>query len=215
MPNNIEIKARCKDLGAAVAIIQAQEDIHQLDTFVHQDTYFHTERGLAKLRVINPGVFSAQCELLIYHRSARESGPRLSYWQSFRPTSAADSPEIKKLLSITFGVDVEVIKVRTLYMFENVRIHFDTVEGLGEFIEFEALYPDSTDAETMANLQENGKEKVKKLMQLLQISDDDLVAESYYHLKKEKETEAKGYWPSLLQSFLDILPSLGMNDNHL
>ena len=206
MPCNIEIKARCNSLSNVLAILKKPEEesgfkFEEIATFTHEDTYFKTERGLAKLRVVNPGMFQAQCELLIYHRSARESGPRLSNWQSLRPShSVAESVEIKDLLSLTFGVDTTVTKIRSLYMFENVRIHLDSVDGLGDFLEFEALFSDDAGEQ---QYEERGKKTVKKLMDLLSISSADLIAESYYHLMKEKEAEMTGPW-RWIQPFLDI-----------
>ena len=43
------------------------------------------------------------------------------------------------------GTVVVVSKRRRLFLWEGVRIHLDEVEGLGSFVEFEAVLPDAGD----------------------------------------------------------------------
>ncbi len=50
------------------------------------------------------------------------------------------SPIIKKILSAIFGVKVIVNKKRELLIYKNTRIHLDTVENLGTYIELETVF---------------------------------------------------------------------------
>ena len=161
---NIELKARlanpngasgvCDQIGAAY-----QGEIHQIDT------YFNVPDGRLKLREATPGV----TELVQYHRPD-VAGPKGCDYQL-----ETVQPTIKPLLAAALGVQAVVDKVRRLYLWQNVRIHLDTVAGLGEFIEFEAVQdshmPD-----------EDGFDKLRFLIEAFEIGDDALERFSYLEL---------------------------------
>jgi predicted adenylyl cyclase CyaB len=71
------------------------------------------------------------------------------------------------------GVHRGVRKRREIFLHENVRIHLDRVEGLGEFVELEAVFdgPPAAEAEQ--------RRKVDFLMAELAIDSADLLAGSY------------------------------------
>ena len=56
---------------------------------------------------------------------------------------------------------------------DNVRIHLDEVEGLGTFLELEAVY----DGSAVAEVQE--RQKLEELMRQLGVAEADLVDTSY------------------------------------
>lgn len=168
---NIELKARLKTQSRAREIAHAigatpQGDIRQTDT------YFNVPSGRLKLRVCEPG----EDYLVFYHRP-NEPGSRASdYWIE------QVSPSISDILSPALGVLAVVRKVRTLFLWENVRIHLDRVDGLGDFLEFEAvLDEDRGDAD--------GHEKVARLRNEFGISNTDLVSCSYLDLILEEGKE--------------------------
>lgn len=158
---NVEIKARiagftgaesaCLRLGA---IFQGQ--FHQTDTF------FHVPEGRLKLRICDPGD-----RYLVYYRRPNQKGPKVS---DYLMVNVSDGME--ELLTSALGVIIRVHKTRTLYLWENVRIHLDRVDDLGEFIEFEAVH-----AEGMDMADEYGK--VEYLLREFGIADEALVASSY------------------------------------
>jgi adenylate cyclase, class 2 len=128
---NIELKAvdadpaaterACRELGASDA-----------GTLAQRDTYFVVSRGLLKLR---ENTEAGTGELIFYLR-AREAGLRSSsYWRA----PASDPAAWRGLLTAAHGVVGVVTKRRRLYLFRNVRIHLDDVEGLGPFIELESV----------------------------------------------------------------------------
>jgi adenylate cyclase, class 2 len=47
--------------------------------------------------------------------------------------------ELRAALSSALGIKVVVAKKRSLFLWNEVRIHLDEVKGLGNFIEFEAV----------------------------------------------------------------------------
>ena len=79
----------------------------------------------------------------------------------------------KALLSELLGVYRVVKKRREIALYQNVRIHLDRVDGLGDFVELEAVWDGSAAGES------EQREKVTFLREQLGIRDDDLVAVSY------------------------------------
>jgi homotetrameric cytidine deaminase len=70
---------------------------------------------------------------------------------------------------------VVVSKRRRLFLWEGVRIHLDDVEGLGNFVEVEAVLPEAGDVAT-------ARSKVDRLRAELGISDEALVSVGYADL---------------------------------
>jgi homotetrameric cytidine deaminase len=163
---NIEIKARDRDpartLELALTLGAADEgDLEQ------RDTYFDRARGRLKLREQEPGG-----DELIEYRRADEADARTS---SYRRVPVAAAAELREALDAALGTVVVVRKRRRLLLVDNVRIHLDEVEGLGSFIELEAVAgPDSDLSAEQA--------QVAELRRRLEIGDDALVGESYSDL---------------------------------
>ena len=187
MPHvNVEIKARCADparvrqtlLGLGARIVGPD---HQTDT------YFRVPNGRLKLR-------EGQIEnnLIFYARPDRD-GPKRSdvILYGTRPGS-----DLKALLTAALGVLVAVEKRREIYFVEvsdvdvpsdseaavratareNVKVHLDTVTGLGSFVEIEAIDLDGSLGPVLLEAQ------CRRLMERLGIKEADLVAVSYSDL---------------------------------
>lgn len=133
MPANLELKARLASLAAAERVAAS------LGRFVAElsqvDTYFAipADRGRLKLREID----GAESELIAYVRPD-EMGFRRSDFQRV-PLTPPTGESLKQALTAALGVMQVVRKRRRLYLAGDVRIHLDQVEGLGDFLEFEAL----------------------------------------------------------------------------
>ncbi len=159
----IEIKARCGEPGRVREILQANNA--RFEGLDHQiDTYFRCSTGRLKLRQGN-----IENNLIHYHR-ANIAGPKQS-----DVTLLKTSPEsnLRELLSAALGVLVVVDKQREIYFIDNVKFHIDTVEGLGSFVEIEAIDYDSTlDAAGL-------DQQCREYMKLLNIPADDLIDCSY------------------------------------
>jgi len=166
MPENIELKARCRDLAAACAAAQAL-GAAPAQVERQTDTYFRVARGRLKLREIAGG----RAELVFYERpDAREA--RLS---RYRVVPVADPAPLKEALASALGVRGVVAKRREVLLLGNVRIHLDVVDSLGTFVEFEAVLGGGRgEAESRA--------VVARLRDALGISASDLVASSYLEL---------------------------------
>ena len=130
LARNLELKAvdpapqrtlaACFELGA-----EDHGTLHQ------RDTYFHSVQGRLKLREAPP----APAELIAYARADR-AGPKVS---SYRVVPVFDPEDLTAALSEALGVRAVVEKARRLLVWRDVRIHLDRVEGLGHFLELEAI----------------------------------------------------------------------------
>ena len=161
---NIELKVRLNSLEDAVAVCQTIEaqfrgDIHQLDT------YFSCPNGRLKLRECDPG----DNYLVFYTRPDTPDSKASDYSIHFV------DPEIRSLLEQAYGINTIVKKVRSLWLWKNVRIHLDRVDGLGTFIEFEAVLSDKFD-------DDDGFQKLDVLRKKFGIENDEMLDVSYADL---------------------------------
>jgi homotetrameric cytidine deaminase len=152
---NVELKAIDPDPARSLA---AARELGAEDHGIlrQRDTYFRTRSGRLKLREQEPG----GATLIQYDRpdaaQARESRYRLS--------AVPDPDELRASLDAALGTLVVVDKERHLLLWEGVRIHLDTVQGLGSFVELEGVAPEGSDLQTE-------HEKVARLREALQIGD--------------------------------------------
>lgn len=167
---NIELKARLRDLAAARAtarrVATSDEGVQQ-----QVDTYFRCQEGRLKLREI--GGVRAQ---LIWYRRPDVLEPKAS---DYYLVEVADANSLKKALETALGVRQVVAKRREVFLHENVRIHLDQVQGLGDFLEFEAVLS-ATDSDAA------GQAAVQRLRDQFQLAAGDLIAESYLELCERK-----------------------------
>src|SRR5262249_61988463 len=94
-----------------------------------------------------------RAELIGYDRP--DSGSiRASAWQR---TVIAEPATAHAVLSAALGVRGEVRKRREVWHWHNVRIHLDDVEGLGSFVELEAVIDaDNDEAISLVRLESLG-----------------------------------------------------------
>jgi homotetrameric cytidine deaminase len=158
---NVELKATDPDPARSLA---ACREIGAEDKGVlHQrDTYFRTRAGRLKLREEDPG----GAVLIQYDRpdaaEARESRYRLS--------QVSEPDVLRESLHEALGTLVVVDKERRLFLWEGVRIHLDTVAGLGSFVELEGVAPEDSDLSAE-------RDKVARLQEKLGIG--EILTDSY------------------------------------
>jgi adenylate cyclase class 2 len=160
---NVELKARDGDPGTSLAIcrrIGAEDrgEIHQVDT------YFHVPSGGLKLREENPG----RPHLVQFARADEPRERESRYWI----TEVADAPALLDVLGAALGIRAVVVKRRRLFLWRDVRIHLDAVEGLGTFVELEAVAAPESDLTAEHR-------RVVELRGELGITDERLVATGY------------------------------------
>jgi len=126
--HNVEYKAELRDPVLARSICHAVGATHII-TLEQTDTYFRVPHGRLKKREA-PG---EPTEYIFYDRANR-SAPKLSHFSIYTETMAQE-----RFGASPLPVWVVVKKTREVYLLGGVRIHLDAVEGLGRFLEFEAL----------------------------------------------------------------------------
>ncbi len=189
MPFNIEIKARLADLNRLCVLAEglseitparvALKNLKRLRVLAEglrdaparhieqHDTYFNCPNGRLKLRQIK-----GQMAQLIFYRRPDSSAPKLSDY------TISDIPYPDQILAIlagALGIRATVVKTRTLFLVGQTRVHLDSVEGLGSFVELEVVLEDSQSAE-------EGHAIAQKLMDHFEIKESDLVGGSYVDL---------------------------------
>jgi homotetrameric cytidine deaminase len=164
---NVELKAHDPDpektLAAALAHGAADQGVLQ-----QKDTYFAAREGRLKLREERAGDGAPAATLIAYAR-ADEAAARTS---AYHLVDVPDPAALTAALDASIGTVVVVEKFRRLLLWEGVRIHLDAVEGLGTWVELEAV------AEAESDLADEHR-KVAELRAVLGIQDDRVVARGY------------------------------------
>jgi predicted adenylyl cyclase CyaB len=167
VPSNLELKAAIPSIAIASAIAsrlgaEPRGILHQVDT------YFCVPKGKLKLRVID----RSRAELIVYDRPNIRAGR----YSAYVVLPVSNPVEIKKILSNLLGVSQVVEKKRTLFTYQNARIHLDVVKGLGSFLEFEVVV-------------EKGKKQAMvlfdKLVDVFGIEKQQMIAGSYADLREK------------------------------
>nr|CAI5839578.1 unnamed protein product [Callosobruchus analis] len=165
---NIEIKAAIKNLHNIIDIakkLSASEGI----VIKQEDTFFNVIQGRLKLRVFESG----DGELIYYERPNIE-GPKLSSFEKTEiPRDHVDG--LHNVLEAALGSKHVVRKIRRLFLVGQTRIHIDTVEGLGDFMELEVCLKDDQSVE-------EGERIAEDLMEKLQVHKDNLISGAYVDL---------------------------------
>lgn len=170
---NFEFKARTNNLN------ELENRLLELNPkFIgedHQtDTYFIVSKGRLKLREGN-----IENSLIYYERpdiaGAKQSNVLL---YQHKPDQA-----LKDILTQTLGIKVVVEKTRKIYFIDYVKFHFDTVEGLGTFVEVEAI--DKTGEIGLSELQR----QCSHYADFFNIEPEDFISQSYSDLILEMQSE--------------------------
>ena len=159
---NVELKARDHDPEATLAAALAHGAQDQ-GVLTQKDTYFTAREGRLKLRE------EQDAATLIAYARADEALARTS---AYHLVDVPDPAALSAALDAALGSVVVVEKFRRLLLWEGVRIHLDAVEGLGTWVELEAVAPVDSDLA-------DEHRKVAELRAVLTIEDDDVVAQGY------------------------------------
>jgi homotetrameric cytidine deaminase len=160
---NVELKAHDPDPDATLRAALALDGVEDRGVLHQRDTYFRAPQGRLKLRRQD-----GAAQLIAYSRAdapgARESAYRL--------VDVPDPDALAAALQSTYGVSVDVVKERRLLLWDGVRIHLDAVEGLGRFVELEAVAPADSDLQAE-------HAKLARLRDALDIQDAQLEPRGY------------------------------------
>jgi adenylate cyclase class 2 len=167
---NLEIKARVTSLGPMRSDLRKLPGAAPQARMRQTDWYFRVPKGRLKLRQVGS---RRDAELIAYLRPDRTSA-RTS---EFQRLTAPDAAGTRRLLERMLGVRACVRKRREVWLYQNARIHLDTIEGLGRFIEVEVVV---TSGMTQA------RALMKELREALGINRQHLLARSYGEMRGER-----------------------------
>ncbi|MCD6365857.1 MAG: CYTH domain-containing protein [Planctomycetes bacterium] len=172
---NVEIKARCTHPATVREILREHgAEFRGLDR--QTDTYFNCSNGRLKLRQGN--IETA----LIHYRRGDQAGPKEALVTLHR-LQEAPAEELRIMLAEALGVKTLVAKGREIYFIDNVKFHIDAVDGLGNFVEIEAIGKDQHAS------QSDLLEQCRHYMRLLGIRKADLIDCSYSDMQSTREAE--------------------------
>jgi adenylate cyclase, class 2 len=162
---NLEAKFHLPDLDRAR---RAAESLgyRERAVLVQRDTFFRVAAGKLKLREEQAGAW-----LIHYGRNAAGALQVSTY----EIVAVPDASTMRTMLAAALGVIAEVRKRRILLTRDNVRLHLDRVEGLGEFGEIEAVIAPGGDPE-------RSRTAVDELLRALGVAPEDLIEQSYFEL---------------------------------
>ncbi|MEM7573010.1 MAG: class IV adenylate cyclase [Bacteroidota bacterium] len=167
MPQLVEIKAKCSEPAEVQklllqhgAILQGRD--HQVDH------YYRVPNGRLKLRI-----GSIERSLIFYDRP-NQAGPKDSLVRLCRLEATGDEvPDtLHEVLQTALGEWQCVDKQREIYWADNVKLHVDEVQGLGHFVEIEAIGEDGADRDVL-------EKQCREWMKWLNIQPEDLLESSY------------------------------------
>lgn len=163
MPVNIEFKARVENLQPYRDLLQ-KEGAHFQGEDHQVDIYFEVPEGRLKLRQ-----GSIENNLIFYHREDVAGSKRSDI--DLYPVN--DSEKLLTLLKHALGTIVTVDKKREIYWIDNIKIHLDTVDTLGTFLEVEAIDFDGTGSA------EKLQQQCDSMQELFDITQDQMLDVSY------------------------------------
>lgn len=170
---NIEIKAKISSRSLIhEKVAELEHKYVGMDS--QTDTYFRTRQGRFKLRES-----ALSGPYLVLYKRADKVGPKSSVYYKI---PVDDAGGIKQILTEMLGEHTVIIKEREIFLYQNVRIHLDDVQGLGTFVEFEAVMDETYDDKEIET------KKVEYLMHYLGIKSEDLIDTSYENLIRREKT---------------------------
>jgi homotetrameric cytidine deaminase len=173
-PNrNVELKARDHDPEATLRAALAHGAQDQ-GVLTQVDTYFAAREGRLKLREERRDQAAPEATLIAYAR-ADDAQARTS---AYHLVGVPDPAALKAALDASLGTVIAVEKVRRLLLWEGTRIHLDAVQGLGTFVELEAV---AGVGGSDSGLSDEHR-KVAELRQVLDIADEAIEATGYASL---------------------------------
>ena len=167
MPRNLELKVPCNSFGKIRSYLK-EINADYKGELIQKDIYYHIENRLLKLRIEN-----GEPSLIKYNRD--ETGK--DRWSDFQVIKFSEG-NAEEFLKDIFNIDTIVEKKRLVYIYNNTRVHLDTVKDLGDFLELETL---------VLNGLEDARIRFNDIINKLKINLNDQIKNSYKFLIENKK----------------------------
>lgn len=162
MPVNLELKVKLKSFNPVRKLL-GEINAEYIGILKQTDLYYKTAGNLLKLRIEN-----GEQSIIKYLRDEK-SRDRFSSYQCLK-FSSGDAAE---LFNNVFDIEAIVNKKRYIYMYNDTRIHLDSVKGLGYFLELETL---------VLNGKADARKRYKDIFELLKLDKYEEFRKSYRDL---------------------------------
>ncbi len=167
MPTNLELKIHLDNPDRVMEKIQIINSEYKGE-LNQTDVYYRYKKGLLKLRTENGS------QTLIKYNRNEDTGSRWSDYQLI----SLENNNAREYLDDILETETVVEKRRQLYLFDNTRIHLDTVKDLGSFLELETL---------VINGKDDAEKRFNKIIGLLGLDTQKEIRRSYRDLMLEKD----------------------------
>jgi len=166
MAKNLEIKLK---MDSFEKILMRLKNMGASDegTLNQKDIYYQIENGLLKLRVQD-----GENVLIKYNRD--ESGN--DRWSDYDILKLSGE-DVERYMKGIFNIETIVEKERKLYLYKDTRIHLDTVNDLGLFLELETVVTSSLDY---------AKDLFNEMVTILELDTGRQILSSYRDLMLKK-----------------------------
>lgn len=164
----VEIKARTTRTEEQRSLLLARK-AESRGTDHQVDHYFNVPDGRLKLR------HGSIEQSLIFYQRGNQAGPKDSSVALTILDGEATATTLADTLNAALGTWVKVDKQREIYFIGNVKFHLDTVKGLGQFIEIEAIGESAGEREALLA-------QCREYIAYLGVREDELVENSYSDL---------------------------------
>ncbi len=167
MAENLELKLKLQSHQPVLKILKDLKADYK-GLLIQKDIYYKTEKGLLKLRI------EVNKHTLIFYLRDEKSKDRFSDFEILN----VEGSNAEGFFGKIFNLEAIVEKNRKLFMFDNTRIHLDTVKNLGKFIELETL--------VLAG-KKDAKKRFDRLVKILNLPLDNQIKCSYRDLILNKK----------------------------
>lgn len=172
MKKNLELKVKVKDLEKFEDILLNLNLKKQ--TLTQIDTYYNVPEGRSKLREENNMAY-----FIFYNRPNTKEAKKSIYYTF----EVNDIKNFKNCFKQMLKEEIQIKKERILFLYKNARIHLDSVESLGNFIEIEVVIKNNEEDKNAENL-------LKEISKLMDLEKEEKISEGYRELLlKEKQKE--------------------------
>lgn len=172
---NLELKARIQKEANTQKYFDMNTKFQILE---QKDTYFKTTKGRLKMREQKDVATEISKAYAISYERPDTEESKLSNYDFY---DIGDSKMFIKVFGGALETEIIVEKVRIVYFYQNARIHFDDVKGLGSFVEIEVVINNSEE-------KENAETLMNYLIKLLDIKDEQRIKVGYRELLAEKNS---------------------------
>jgi len=128
---NLELKVKLDNFDSIIKKLENKANFE--GNLKQRDIYFNSKSGRLKFREINNTAFQ-----LIYYSRPDVSESKVSHYEVVE-FDKKTANRLIHILDLSLGTKIVVAKKRQLWIYKNTRIHLDSVNDLGNFLELKTV----------------------------------------------------------------------------